>query len=275
MIKLNFTEKELETLNEYFQTELYKAEQKIDSIRGILGKIGKKSGKFYKSEIKENKRGRKPNLSSSVNVKIKKRPGPKPKAIKEDEITAVAKVLKKRGRPPKKEVAAPKISALAEKKKRSPKSTSVPGNKIQQSILSSEPIKRKPGRPRLNAEKVVAEKKNKAGRPTIKKITKGNIRKEPPKPLNKTLKKGDIKSRRTPWGDWILTVLRDSDVNLTQNQIINHVANRLQIAENDIAPAETKLQGQIMKLIQSKKIVMTTEGENNVYSLNIKEKDSK
>jgi len=107
MIKLNFTEKELETLKDYFQTELYKAEQKIDGIRGMLEKVGKKFGKSLKSvEAPAKKKRGKAKAAATVTAVEKKKPGRKPKAAAAP--VAEKKEGAKRGRPAKKAAVAAK-----------------------------------------------------------------------------------------------------------------------------------------------------------------------
>lgn len=280
MINLNFTEKELETLKEYFQSELYKAEQTIDNIRGILGKIGKKQGKTQQAA----KRGRKkvsvaPALQAKAIVE-KKRPGRKPKALKEAEISAASKIQKKRGRPPKAKVEAAGVPAAKVKiikskpvKKATPKAKPARVKvekpktvaKVKKTVPVIEGVKRKPGRPKTKPV-VVAEKKTKVESAGKKAVV---VKAKPVKTEAKLSKKKEIKTPKIPWGDWILAILRDSENNLTQEQIFTAISNRLQITGEEFTAAEKKLKDQMNKLLKAKKILPSEEGENPVYSLKI------
>lgn len=102
MVNLSFTDKELETLKEYFQSELFKAEEKIDNIRGILGKIGKRYGTGSIEIKKSPKKAGRPKTIKAVAGK--KKPGPKPKKALAELVQMLAKkepTGKKRGRPAK------------------------------------------------------------------------------------------------------------------------------------------------------------------------------
>ncbi len=134
MVNLSFTDKELETLNEYFQSELYKAEQKIDSIKGILGKIGKKQGKPGKEAKSSKKHGRnKSVLKSEIKLHLeKKKPGRKPKNVTDDLVKIVEKneVPAKRGRPLKNTVEKGKVEKTEPKLKAGPKGKVAAKSKI-------------------------------------------------------------------------------------------------------------------------------------------------
>ncbi|MCX6272431.1 MAG: hypothetical protein NTU44_14690 [Bacteroidetes bacterium] len=194
MINLNFTEKELETLQEYFQSELYKAEQKIDSIRGILDKIGKKYGNVQKIDKKERKKREKLLKKDQLpepELKERKRPGRKPKVKTETDLVVEQILPKRRGRPPIKKEASAEVTvkrgrkAASEEKadviQEKPKRGRKPSIKtaLQQVAASEEVIvvKRKPGRkpavktevPEISEVTAVVKERRKTGRkPAVK-----------------------------------------------------------------------------------------------------------
>ncbi|MHC1708440.1 MAG: hypothetical protein AB9842_13095 [Bacteroidales bacterium] len=285
MINLNFTEKELETLKEYFQSELFKAEQKIDSIRGILGKIGKKYSKTQKAEKKSGKRGRKKvnTMASLLPVSDieRKKPGRKPKLFKEANTFTGSKTQKKRGRPPKIKtepllaaVKAGKIKGIKDVPK--VKKANLMAEKTKKTTISVKPaatseiVKRKPGRPRIKPEIIAAEKKTKVlsksknltPKLTIKKKSQAKVK-------NMNAKKKEPKTPKIPWGDWILTVLRDSDVNLTREQIFKAVTERLKLSGEELKSAELKLKDHLVKLLKVKKILPDSDRENPAFGLKI------
>jgi hypothetical protein len=259
MINLNFTEKELETLQEYFQSELFKAEQKIDNIRGILGKIGKKYGKAQKNVEKiARKRGR-PKIKEEIkskekalkksNLKIKpagerKKPGPKPKVKTAEPV----KVIEKKSKRAKASKAAPKkVEVKTERKKPGPKP------KIKPAVEIAIPVKvegKKRGRP---ATKKVEEKKKVRARNPVRKSGQTD------------------KFRNFPWQEWIINVLREKNAKLGHEQIVESLAAKLQFTGKDLEMAKRKVKDNLARLTNNGKISKVSEDgdEKVLYSANV------
>lgn len=277
MININFTEKELEILQEYFQSELYKAEQKIDNIKGILGKIGKKRGKMKPVENHQTKRGRnKGVVLASLLPKQDfepKRRGRKPKSVKQTEMIVTAPTQKKRGRPAKiktdnllsnekslnKKLPAQPVTTVAAKKT-SKNSTAVSVSGIE---------KRRPGRPRKYPEVDVAEKKTKVGKTDNKGLKSSDNKQHSQNISVQKARKKETRAPKIPWGDWILAVLRESDSNLSQDQIFTAVSKKLRLSAEDFKAAESKLKDHMLKLLKSKRIIAGSEKPHSLYSIKI------
>ncbi len=281
MINLDFTEKELDTLKEYFQAELLKTEQKIDSIKGILEKIGKKTGKGFRSEKKAAKKALKKMKAMAQliepEIKIRKKPGPKPKAEKVAALVTEAPEKKKRGRPPR---------VKEEGKRRGRPRVVKPVVEIEAEAKAESPVKTRRRKVAVTLEKapaVAVEKTVRKRRPRLEKVAASSVpelmpkRKpgRPPKPAaeKKPLKPGPKapkkKAVKIPWGAWITNVLRDSEENLSQQNIIDTIAKRLQLAGPELDSATVKILDQFNKLQKSGKVVAQQSGDSTLYGLKI------
>ncbi|HRY33203.1 MAG TPA: hypothetical protein P5531_09585 [Bacteroidales bacterium] len=279
MINLDFTEKELDTLKEYFQSELLKTEQKIDSIKGILEKIGKKTGKVYRSEKKAARKALKKMKAMAhliePEIKIRKKPGPKPKTEKVATAVSETPEKKRRGRPPR---------AKEEVKRRGRPRVIKP---IVEAEATPEPaVKTRRKRVALTIEKplpVVQETKvRKRGPRTVKAqaaaVTEQSPRRKPGRPPKAASEKKPVKpgpkvpkkkAIKIPWGAWITNVLRDSEENLSQQIILDTIAKRLQLAGPELESATVKILDQFSKLQKTGKIISQQSGDATVYGLKI------
>lgn len=136
MKSINFTEKELEFLQQQYSSELANAEQYVDQVKEILKKLGSPPKQTREETTEQEpkagkRRGRKPK-AVVIEPNVPKKRGRKPKTI-----IIETKVAKKRGRPFK--IVTPTVGSAIETASKEPKKR---GRKPKAVVPKGEPKKR-------------------------------------------------------------------------------------------------------------------------------------
>lgn len=101
MKKITLSKEEIEDLKDLYQSEIDRAQRRIDSLKSILRKIEKGDLGDEKDEALPKKRGRKPKVKEATEPTAPKKRG-RPKKIAADaDKSIIVKKPKKRGRKPK------------------------------------------------------------------------------------------------------------------------------------------------------------------------------
>ena len=254
MVTLSFTDKELEILNEYFQSELYKAEQKIDTIKEILGKIGKKHGKETKEIKPEKKHG-----DHKKEGKAKR--GRPPLSVAEKQKREKKKLKNKKSRHPKTEAVA--IETIAEA--------------LIAPVVMPAAVLPVPDEVMQPAEKQVAEKSAaKAKESTKAKASKAKARKKPkPAAKKKTPTKPNAAAPAKPmdidWEEGILGIVRDNP-QLTATQISQSLIEKYSLKGSQKTGASRRVEEKLAQLEGAGTLMAYgDEGEALMYGLNLAE----
>ncbi len=262
MVNLSFSDKELETLKEYFQAELLKAQEQVDNILGILGKIDKKPVSANKVVTKGTKKGGRSKVVKPVAEK--KKTGPKPKSglaelieildqsepsVKKREsidikpaskTEAVVNVVSKAAAKAKTGV---KKGTTAKKQKNPPKPKVVAKKeaKVKKAIVK--------------AAKPVVAKKTVEKKTVTKPITEKAVEKpktyKKPREEKRTLRVKLTPIGKTPeWVDWVISVVQDNP-QMVSHQVADAVINKYDLSGDNLVDAPAMVDQALGELLTS------------------------
>lgn len=268
MKKISLSEIEVNDLLDLYQSEIDRAQRRINSLKSIVKKISEgqpvesAEEKPAKSEVK---RGRKPKIKA-VEVKAEKKitsepkkRGRKPKAI----VEVVKAEPKKRGRKPK--VKTVEAEVIKKQVTKEPKTK----EKKTKKIIKAEPKKR--GRkPKAIAAEVsvvdekkeikVTEKVKKPKKVQKKKVAK--VKAEPkkrgrkPKSLRKPIKGGKGKDK-VKWNDFINETLQSKDSLMLASSITQAALEKFDIPASDRDRVRMAISTTLTKMANKDKVLHT------------------
>jgi len=266
MKKISLSEVEVSDLLDLYQSEIDRAQRRINNLKNIVKKIseGQPVEPTEEKVIKvETKRGRKPKIKSDevtvekqITVEPKKR-GRKPK----EKVEVINAEPKKRGRKPKVKLA--EVKGIKEIKVVSKKIA--PKKLKEKEIVNVEPKKRgrKPKAIATDA-KVAAEKKEiKVIKRAIKPKIKGvKVKAEPkkrgrkPKSLRKPIKSGKGKDK-VKWNDFIIETITSKDSLMLASSITQAALEKFEIAASDRDRVRMAISTTLTKMANKDKVLQT------------------
>ncbi len=203
MKKISLTQSEIDNLKELYQSEIGRAQRRIESLKSILKKIEKE------------------NLSIEPEEKIVKKRGRKPKVTVAQTLQETPSSPKKRGRKPKNTTVAAEAAKEPKKRGRKPKNADASAEVVQE-------IKKRGRKPKAKpAEENV--KKTKTTRKNIKPIHPPKKRKKS-KSLRKSLKQA-VDGEKIKWIDLILSIFKKSNSLLNSNALTIAAIEKLNLPE--------------------------------------------
>lgn len=236
MKRLTLTNAEFLHLKELYQTELEKAQQRIEHLSAILKKLDAGIETVDPIESKSNKGTKNIDLNVETEIKDKPRRGRKPKVNLE--VPQVKPKLP-RGRKPK-------AVALEEKPKlkrgRKPKDT------IQQ-----EKPKLKRGR-----------------KPKSQNLVQEAVGIQKPKRVKRAIKKG-VGKKKVKWNDFIIDFLTKRNMPQLSSDITKEAVTHFKIKESNIPRVRLVISGVLSKLVSTDKKLKTQKQEGSrekLYGLN-------
>lgn len=245
MKKISLSESEANDLLDLYQSEIDRAQRRINNLKTIIHKLSEGHSFEHTEEepVKvKGKRGRKPKAKVAVEVK----PVIKTKEVKEIKEKEIAKEPKKRGRKPKAKVAEIK----AEPKKRGPK----PKVKAAEAKVKKEKNTIK--------EKEIIKKPKKIGRK--KKVSKVKAapkkRGRKPKSLRKPIK-GGKGSEKVKWNDFIIDTITEKNSLMLASSITRAALEKFEIPESDRDRVRMAISTTLTKMVKSDKNISTYSQE--------------
>jgi len=262
MVNLSFSATELDTLKEYFQSELLKAQEQVDNILGILGKIEKKPVSVNKVATKGTKKGGRSRVVKPA--ADKKKTGPKPKSglaelieILDKSETSVKKKESIAAKPASKtEVAAAVVSKPAAKaktvaKKGSPAKKQKNEPKVK-AVAKKEPKVKKAI---VKAAKPVVAKKTVEKKTVTKPVTEKTVEKpktyKKPRSEKRTLRVKLTPIGKTPeWAEWVISVVKDNP-QMVSHQVADAVINKYDLSGDNLVDAPAMVDQFLGELVSS------------------------
>jgi hypothetical protein len=266
MKKISLSEVEVNDLLELYQSEIDRAQRRINNLKSIVKKISEKQSiepTAEKTAKVETKRGRKPKIKlaevkveKEITAEPKKR-GRKPKA--KVEVEAIKAEPKKRGRKPN--VKLPEVKAkkeIAEKKapkekgvKAEPKKRGRKPKAIATEVTATDEVK----------EIKVIEKVKKPKRKVAKKKV-AKVKPEPkkkgrkPKSLRKPIKGGTGKDK-VKWNDFIIETITSKDSLMLASSITQAALEKFEIAASDRDRVRMAISTTLTKMANKDKVLQT------------------
>ena len=269
MKKISLSEVEVSDLLDLYQSEIDRAQRRINNLKNIVKKIseGQSVEPIEEKAVKvETKRGRKPKTKPAVvkaekeiTVEPKKR-GRKPKAI----VAAIKAEPKKRGRKPKVKVAK-EIKQVAKKLV-----TKEPKKKEVAAKIKAEPKKRGRKPKAIATEVKVADEKKevkvieKEKKPKVKILKKKatKVKAEPkkrgrkPKSLRKPIKGGKGKDK-VKWNDFIIETITSKDSLMLASSITQAALEKFEIGVSDRDRVRMAISTTLTKMTNKDKVLQT------------------
>lgn len=248
MKKISLSESEVKDLLDLYQSEIDRAQRRINNLKSIIEKLSE--GSPVESEIekpsKNAKKGRKPKIQSKRKDIIEKQKitrEPKKRGRKK-KVVDIKVEPKKRGRKPKPKIN--EISAIAE----------LP--EIKKKAIDGEPKKRGRKPKAIAAEiKVVNDKKEVKTAKKAKKVKAApKKRGRKPKSLRKPIKGGKGKDK-VKWNDFILETITEKNSLMLASSLTQAAIEKFNIAQSDRDRVRMAISTTLTKMVNSDKVLQT------------------